>query len=292
MSARDKIFYCKWCGNNLSDNRNNLCKECREKALKEKHKCHCGCGQIINKWNLSHCGNIRKVKYKNKHGRFKNKFIEIPKKLERVYHISSWMLDNLACPACGKVFVQRAGLFRHVCENKCEEKERIKEFKYWWDKRFRCMCGCGEKTNYCRKVINGHKENEPWNKGLTKNDDERLMEYSRRAFRQVQNDYRFKKNMSNTSIERKVKKFLKKLGIDYTQSYSFYYFYFADFAIPKQRKIIECDGDYWHGTEKAQKRDKEINKFIKKKGWRILRLKEHEINNNFKKIKKEIVAFL
>ena len=40
---------------------------------------------------------------------------------------------------------------------------------------------------------------------------------------------------------------------------------------------IFVDGDYWHSTPKQKKRDKAVNKFLKKEGYRIIRLTEFDI---------------
>lgn len=53
----------------------------------------------------------------------------------------------------------------------------------------------------------------------------------------------------------------------------------ADFFI-KPNLIIEVDGDYWHNLPKVKIRDKKQNEFLKNKGYKVLRLWEHEIKNN------------
>ena len=90
-------------------------------------------------------------------------------------------------------------------------------------------------------------------------------------------------NKFNTSIEKKITKELKKLNIDYIHQFNFYSKYLCDFAIPNKKTIIECDGDYWHSLPKTKIKDKRKDKFIIKKGWKIIRLKEKDINNNIQK---------
>ncbi len=71
-----------------------------------------------------------------------------------------------------------------------------------------------------------------------------------------------------------------------------------DFAFPKQKVAIFIDGCFWHGCKKHgtipktnvaywqgkiennKKRDKLVNKNLKKKGWRVVRIWEHEFKNN------------
>lgn len=51
----------------------------------------------------------------------------------------------------------------------------------------------------------------------------------------------------------------------------------------KPNICIFADGDYWHNTEKSKKRDKEVNKVLLNKGYKILRFWEHKINSDVKK---------
>lgn len=65
----------------------------------------------------------------------------------------------------------------------------------------------------------------------------------------------------------------------------------ADFFI-KPNLIVEVDGDYWHNLPKVKIRDKKQTKFLESKGYKVLRLWEHEIKNNIdgclNKVKLEI----
>lgn len=58
-----------------------------------------------------------------------------------------------------------------------------------------------------------------------------------------------------------------------------------DFAIPARRILIEVDGCYWHGcvqcgypgVPKTVRLDKGKTAWAKKNGWRLLRIKEHDL---------------
>lgn len=68
-----------------------------------------------------------------------------------------------------------------------------------------------------------------------------------------------------------------------------------DFAFPKRKIAVFLDGCFWHGCKKHgtipktnvefwekkimrnKERDKEINRELKKKGWRVVRIWEHDI---------------
>jgi len=83
-----------------------------------------------------------------------------------------------------------------------------------------------------------------------------------------------------------------------------------DIAIPSRKKAVFIDGDFWHGYKfKKQKqqlpkkywtakiegnilRDKRVNKELKRRGWKVLRLWEHEIKNNKTAVVRKIIGFL
>jgi very-short-patch-repair endonuclease len=60
---------------------------------------------------------------------------------------------------------------------------------------------------------------------------------------------------------------IRCLGIDLYPQYPIGK-YFADFAAPKQKFILECDGKEWHDEEKDAKRDL----YMSHLGWQIFRV--------------------
>ena len=105
--------------------------------------------------------------------------------------------------------------------------------------------------------------------------------------------------IKDTSIEVKIQKFLTQLQIEYfTHKYMHIeHGYQCDIFIPvqkgiMQKTIIECDGDYWHGNpllykegklnekqKQQQRKDNIRTQELIKKGFRVIRLWETEINN-------------
>jgi len=82
-----------------------------------------------------------------------------------------------------------------------------------------------------------------------------------------------------TSIERMVAEILQLLNIEYEQEKRIGK-YIADFYIPAQNLIIECDGDYWHSLPDVKKRDKQKDKYLRKQGYTVKRLPEKVIKND------------
>jgi DNA mismatch endonuclease (patch repair protein) len=102
------------------------------------------------------------------------------------------------------------------------------------------------------------------------------------------------KSNRNKSTELKVIKIFKKRGIvGWRRNYKL--FGKPDFVFPKERIVLFADGCFWHGhncrnlkpssnkeywrtkIENNKKRDKEINRLLKKSGWKVIRVWECEI---------------
>jgi len=95
------------------------------------------------------------------------------------------------------------------------------------------------------------------------------------------------KSFSST-LEEKIKNLLDLLKIDYIQQWR-YRRWVVDFYLPYFKLIIECDGDYWHSKPETISKDKKRDEFFISLGYRILRLKEHEIKYKIDKCKEKIL---
>jgi DNA mismatch endonuclease (patch repair protein) len=113
----------------------------------------------------------------------------------------------------------------------------------------------------------------------------------------------------NTTAEKVVFKALRKDGIYFQKHYKK-----ApgnpDIALPKKKIAIFIDGDFWHGykykvlkqrlpkkywlkkIEDNIKRDKRNRAKLKREGWKVLRIWEHDIEKNPEKSLEKIVKFL
>jgi very-short-patch-repair endonuclease len=102
----------------------------------------------------------------------------------------------------------------------------------------------------------------------------------------------------DTGIEVKIQNFLKELGITFfTHQYMHIeHGYQCDILIPSINMVIECDGDYWHKYPTGNDVDHIRTKELIEKGFKVLRLWEHEINamdlNKFKEELPDEVKFL
>ena len=83
-----------------------------------------------------------------------------------------------------------------------------------------------------------------------------------------------------------------------------------DIALPREKKAVFIDGDFWHGYQFNKYRDRLLKKYwlskiegniirdrknrtkLRRQGWRILRVWEHEVLKNFDKTIDRIIFFL
>lgn len=82
------------------------------------------------------------------------------------------------------------------------------------------------------------------------------------------------------SIEVKIRGFLDSLKIEYFQHKyisEITHAYQCDIFIPSKNLVIECDGDYWHKYPTGNDIDHVRTKELLEKGFKVLRLWEHEI---------------
>ena len=107
---------------------------------------------------------------------------------------------------------------------------------------------------------------------------------------------------SGTKAELLLKKELKKLGFAYQPKL----FGKPDFADRKRKIAVFIDGCFWHKCPKCYRepktrrdfwlpkieknvgRDKKVNRELKKKGWNVIRIWEHEVKKNQIKVIRKI----
>ena len=113
----------------------------------------------------------------------------------------------------------------------------------------------------------------------------------------------------NTKAELIVFRELRKRGVYFQKHYK-RAIGNPDIALPRKKKIVFIDGDFWHGYQfsklkkrllkkywlgkikKNIKRDKMNRAALKKDGWQVLRIWEHEVQKNLEKTVEKIINFL
>lgn len=105
---------------------------------------------------------------------------------------------------------------------------------------------------------------------------------------------------TNTSPERSVFKELRKRGTYFQRHYK-KVLGSPDIAMPSRKIAVFIDGDFWHGfrypiwkrrlknsfwrkkIERNRKRDRLYHGKLRKTGWKVLRVWEHEIGSSLSK---------
>ena len=109
----------------------------------------------------------------------------------------------------------------------------------------------------------------------------------------------------NTKIEIRMEGVLKKTGLKFEKHPKMYGN--PDFVHRRKKIVVFCDGDFWHGYRYGQKkrlakkfwrdkiennmrRDRRYGRKLRRDGWSVLRLWEHDIEKNPEKCRRKIVA--
>jgi len=113
----------------------------------------------------------------------------------------------------------------------------------------------------------------------------------------------------DTKIEKIVFKELSKKKVYFRKHYS-KILGTPDISVPRKKKAVFIDGDFWHGyrfsrlknrlpkkfwvakIERNIKRDRGYRLRLKMEGWRTLRVWEHEIEKDLDKAVEKIINFL
>ena len=115
---------------------------------------------------------------------------------------------------------------------------------------------------------------------------------------------------TGSRIEKLLGKSLWAVGFRYRKNYN-KLFGKPDFVLPKYRLAIFCDSSFWHGykgmatsrhnfrsnkkfwKEKISRniqRDKEVNRLLKREGWKVIRFWDFQIENSVELCVKKILG--
>ena len=101
----------------------------------------------------------------------------------------------------------------------------------------------------------------------------------------------------DSRIEVKFRKELHKQGFRYRKN-SLKYFGTPDLVLPKHKTVIFIDSCFWHGCkkhcrlpttrpkfwsdkiERNRERDKQVNRHYRVRGWRVIRILEHDLKKS------------
>ena len=187
-----------------------------------------------------------------------------------------WRRKKRECLVCGKTFYVIPSRVKDgggkFCSNKCYSLYRVGEKASNWrgGKVERVCAVCNKKFKVDPNVVRRN--------------------HGRFCSRSCQAIWGKKHSKTkNTSIELKVEDMLKNLGIKYeAQKVIPEGKTIADFYIPEQRLVLYADGLYWHSLPENKKRDINHDFLLGFRGYKVLRLREEDINKFPKKCIREI----
>lgn len=178
---------------------------------------------------------------------------------------------GITCLNCGKVkyVTEYRSMGMKYCSRSCQGKHQVHD-----------KSPNHKKTNVKSKKICKYceKEFEIYNCKLNKPGRNDGSFCSRSCNRMFQNQL-YNQNKAPTSIELAIQNKLKDFNIPFETQVK-QYIYLIDIAVNTHMIAIECDGDYWHSLPKAKERDKRKDKYLKSKGWKVIRFSETNINSN------------
>ena len=261
---------CKYCKKSLyvtnyNKDKKNFCKkECYTKWQKNRNKQ----GKILK---------IKYCKYCNKqipsHRVFCN-FIHYNKyRIGRYPHTDKKIMFKKCKCGCGQVLKKRwRKFYSHKCfTNYRKNKTYNKFYGVEKSKNIRDKQSKGNKGK-----LKGTKHSEKHNKNVSIGTKKAM---KNPIVREKLRKGRLKQvfPLRDTSIEISIQKELKKRKIKFKKHYPI--IGQPDIFI-KPNLCVFCDGDYWHNLFNHRKRDREVNKELKKRKYKVIRFWEYQIKSN------------
>lgn len=211
---------------------------------------------------------------------------------------------NKHCKICGKVLLERKERRAEICSDECKKesvklgniKQRITQHgpdKGW--STYICDC-CGKEVKAIKSTVQGRKYCSDECRYIGKRNrvtleckhcgNSFIVAYAREKNESPQfcSIGCYRKYQGKTGLETKVLVAIEELGLEYIDEYrpkgtrSVF-----DFYIPSLNVLIEADGDFWHHSEWAKeqgahKTDARKTKWAKKNGYKLIRLRESDVN--------------
>ena len=180
---------------------------------------------------------------------------------------------NVKCEICGKPLYRRPWQIR--------------------ERSFFCCSDCRREAVRKHPHVYARIANEDFGnrfkKGVKQSDSSKKAQsiYLKKKYR---NDPSFRRRLAKirleqcrnarfTSLELPVYEFLRSLGIRFIPQKLINYRFIVDAYIPKKKLAIEVDGKYWHSLEKTRKKDYAENSYLRKCGYKVLRIPEQAIKD-------------
>lgn len=207
----------------------------------------------------------------------------------KCYRDATRKKKKLTCEVCGKEFVIKAYLVKDGWGKYCS---RDCQFSVYKKKRVTITCKqCGKQIeappsvakhkNYCSKKCRDDFKRD-YVKRFCRN-CHKYFSLPRWEYEKGKGSFCcrkcFQEYKGETLIESTVRKVLKRKKVKFVQELKVGKYY-VDFLLPEHSIVIECDGEYWHRSVFAQKRDLAKDKFLIERGYEVCRFTEKEIKES------------
>jgi len=189
---------------------------------------------------------------------------------------------KLICPVCGNEFLTFQSAVKRgtkCCSNQC--RNTIRKGTTGGQKHYNWNGGKIKKQCLvCQKEFSVKREQE-------KRTGAKFCSFSCRSIYNV----RYNHGSQSTDIENITEKMLIDLGALYEKQVSISGVALVDFMLPG-KKIIQCDGDYWHSLPETAQRDKKQNQYFIDNGYLVLRLLGSKIKKSPGECRNRISKYL
>jgi very-short-patch-repair endonuclease len=95
-----------------------------------------------------------------------------------------------------------------------------------------------------------------------------------------------------TTIEELIYSELERRGVPFVSQQVIDGLWVADALIPGARIVVECDGEYWHTRPELAARDSRKDRYLRSRGYRVLRFPEAAIKADVQACVQKIVGAL
>lgn len=228
---------------------------------------------------------------------------------------------SVVCPYCQKEFQvppSRTGRSQNIyCSRQCADahktvlqvgrgKKRITLICQQCGKSYEIIPSWSNTSKYCsRECQDAHRRTvRGAQHPLKKNPHIHVCEFcggeyetkparankTRFCSRQCQGSWHVQNSQTTSNIEIIIASLLDELGIRYEQQKPMAKF-LCDFYLPDYKLVIECDGTYWHSSEKQKEKDRRKNSWLRSHNINVLRLTEEQIRNRLDECRELIFAY-
>lgn len=228
--------------------------------------------------------------------------------------MNQYKLRQFKCLGCGKIVKKRRAKNKiNYCSLECyrnskrPQRKTGKEFNCEWCrkgiykqkihlkyKHHFCSTNCANKfqaknklTFFCKVCGNKFQ----WSKSRIKNNNPlycswrcRLKDKEHILKNAIKGNLTQQKKKGLNKLEKEGRKMLILMGIDFEEQVLMFNKFLVDILIPLKNLIIQWDGTYWHSKPERILLDKSQDAYLRKCGYKVLRITDLDMKNNKEKV--------